>query len=62
MSDYRPGKKIVCLDELFSYESIYVTNWKKAHPTAFFLSWQYRLLKDWLDKGIFYTAIKKGGQ
>jgi len=58
MTKYKPGKQIVSLEELFSYRIVYVSNWKKAHPTAFFLSWQYRLLKSWLDKKIFFVAEK----
>lgn len=31
----------------------------KMYPTAFFFSWNIRLIKTWLNNGWFYTAYKK---
>lgn len=57
---YKKGKQIKTLDELFSHDVVYVINWDKAHNTAFFRSWPYFLIKNWMDTKRFYTAIAMG--
>lgn len=55
-------KRIKTLDELYRVlneeKSLYVCNWKRISPTAFLLSWQFKLITKWLYSGQFYT-IKK---
>lgn len=55
-------KKIETLEELSNIletqKSIYVNRWDRISPTAFLLSWQFRLIKSWLYSGCFFE-IKK---
>lgn len=59
MKKYEEGKVIQTLDELFSYNSVWVTVWGRASPTGFLVSWQYWLLKNWLAMGRFKTLKLK---
>ena len=56
MKKYKKGKQIKTLDELFSYEVVFVTAWDRAQSTAFFRSWPYFLIKNWMDTKRFYTS------
>lgn len=60
MKKYEEGNVIQTLDELFSYNSVWVTVWGRASPTAFLQGWQYRLVKRWLEMGRFKTLKQKG--
>lgn len=37
-------------------KSIYARH--RMYPTAFFMSWNIRLIKNWIDKGWFFIAHK----
>jgi hypothetical protein len=53
-------KKIESLDEFWlvinSEKSIFARH--RLYPSAFFLSWQIKLIKSWIDQGFFYTINK----
>lgn len=42
------------LDAIIKEKSIYARH--KMYPTAFFFSWNIKLIKKWMDKGWFWTA------
>jgi len=58
MKKYKPGKPIKTLNELKKHKVVFVTNWGKAKPVAFFLSWPWRLIDGWVDKGYIRVAEK----
>lgn len=53
--------KIFSLDEFYNIIStnkiIYARH--RIYPSAFFFSWQIRLVKIWIERGWFYSVIKK---
>ena len=53
-------KKIESLDEFWDVinnkKSIYARH--RMYPTAFFFSWNIKLIKKWMDNGWFWTAKK----
>ena len=56
--NFQLTNKIESLNEFWdvinSSKSIYARH--RIYPTAFFFSWQIRLIKVWIDKGWFWTA------
>jgi hypothetical protein len=56
MKKYRPGVRVRDLEELRTLRIVYVVPWKRAHPVAFFLSWQWRLIDQWVSYGNIFTA------
>ena len=52
--------KITTLDQFWdainSNKSIYARH--RMYPTAFFFSWNIKLIKKWMDNGWFWTAKK----
>lgn len=53
---YRKGKQITSLDELSKQEFIYFHH--KITHCGWFMSWQFRLAKMYIDKGWLYYAEK----
>ena len=55
---YRKGAVITSLDELAEQEFIYVVRGvsQKILHAGWFLSWQFRLVKDYLRSGMIYRA------
>jgi hypothetical protein len=53
---YRKGKPITSLDELSKQEFIYVFD--KVTHCGWFMSWQFRLAKQFLERGFLYYAEK----
>lgn len=51
---YRRGKQITSLDELSKQEFIYFFD--KITHNGWFMSWQFRLAKRYLDRGYLYYA------
>ncbi len=55
-------KKVESLDEFWQVintdKSIFARH--KMYPTAFFFSWQMRLIKQWIDNGWIFQARKLG--
>ena len=53
-------KKVETLDEFWNIinedKSIFARH--RMYPTAFFMSWNIRLIKRWLDKGWFFRACR----
>ena len=58
MKNFKCGKVIESVYELKKHKSVYVKNWNKAVSTAFFLSWQFRLLDSWINKGLICESIR----
>jgi len=60
MTGYRITEKIETLEVFWQVinkdKSIFARD--RMYPTAFFHSWSIRLIKQWIDKGYFYTAYK----
>lgn len=54
---YRKGDKITSLDELVKQEFIYFFD--KITHNGWFMSWQFRLAKMYIDRGFLYYAIKE---
>lgn len=54
------NKKIETFEEFWHVintdKSIYARH--RMYPTAFFLSWQLRLIMGWIKQGYFWTTIK----
>ena len=50
--------KIKSMQRLFEIadmaSSVYVIAWRRRSPAAFFLSWQARMLDNWVKNGQFY--------
>ena len=59
MSKYKPGLRFNCLCEMRNEKVVWVTFWQKAHPVAFFLSWQWRMVDSWVRSGRIKRAIRK---
>jgi len=59
-SGFRIIKKIESLDEFWEVlntdKSLFARH--RMYPTAFFYSWQIRLIKKWIDAGWFFTAYR----
>ncbi len=59
-SGYKLTKQIENLtefwDTLQGEKSIYARH--RMYPTAFFFSWQIRLIKQWIDNGWFFKTEK----
>lgn len=53
---YRKGEKITSLDELSKQKFVYF-NHKITH-NGWFMSWQFRMAKMFIDRGVLYYAIK----
>ena len=53
---YRRGDKITSLDELAKQEFIYFLH--KVTHVQWFMSWQFRLAKCYIDRGWLYYAEK----
>lgn len=53
-------KKIKSLDEFYEIisedDSVFARH--RMYPTSFFFSWQIKLIKNWINQGLFYRAIK----
>lgn len=53
-------KKIKSLDEFYEIisedDSVFARH--RMYPSAFFFSWQIKLIKSWISQGLFYRAIK----
>lgn len=39
-------------------KSVYVTVWTRTSPASFLLSWQLRMIIDWIDRRRFYRIEK----
>jgi hypothetical protein len=55
---YRKGERITSLDELSKQEFVYFFD--KITHRGWFMSWQYRLAKCYIDRGCLYYAEKAG--
>ena len=57
-SGYKLIREIKSLDEFWqiinSEKSIYARH--RMYPTAFFYSWQIKLIKSWMDRGWFFQT------
>lgn len=51
MKKYAYGEPVSCLDELKTLKAVYVVPWRSTRPVAFFLSWQWRMIDDWVKRG-----------
>ena len=58
---YCKGEKITSLDELAKQEFVYFFD--KITHNGWFMSWQFRMAKGFIDRGILYYAnpTEKGG-
>lgn len=54
---YKKGALITSLDELASQELVYVND--KITHCGWFLSWQFRLAKDYIERGVLYRADRR---
>lgn len=57
---YRKGERITSLDELSKQEFVYFFN--KITHCGWFMSWQFRLAKRYIDQGWLYYAEKAGDE
>ncbi len=57
---YRKGNPIRSLDELAKQQFVYFND--KITHNGWFMSWQFRMSKRFLDNGMIYYAIKIGGE
>ena len=57
--NYRAGRQIRSIEELFDEEIVFVSHWKRISPVAFIMSMQARQVYHWTRKGVFYHAVKK---
>ena len=53
---YRKGNPITSLDELSKQEFIYF--YDKITHRGWFMSWQFRMAKSFIDRGVLYYAEK----
>ena len=51
---YRRGKQIMSLDELSKQEFIYLND--KITHCGWFMSWQFRMTKRFIERGFLYYA------
>ena len=56
---YHKGGKITSLDELAKQEFVYFFD--KITHHGWFMSWQFRLTRSYIERGYLYYAIKTGG-
>lgn len=57
---YRKGERITSLDDLSEQEFVYFFD--KITHRGWFMSWQYRLAKHYIDRGCLYYAEKAGDE
>lgn len=55
---YRKGKQITSLDELAEQEFVYFFD--KITHNGWFMSWQFRMAKRFIDRGFLFAAEKVG--
>jgi len=57
---FKLSKKIETLDEFWEVinKDISVFARHRMYPTAFFMSWNIRLIKKWLNAGWFFQAYR----
>lgn len=55
---YRKGKQIISLDELSKQEFVYFFD--KITHCGWFMSWQLRLAKRYVERGYLFRAEKRG--
>ena len=54
---YKKGALITSLDDLANQEFVYVFD--KITHSGWFLSWQFRLAKDYINRGVVYRADRR---
>lgn len=61
MGKYIIGERINSLDELVQCDLVYfvATGFKKVYHRGWFMSWQLHMVKDMVDHGYIYKAIKR---
>ena len=57
---YRKGNQITSLDELAEQEFVYFFD--KITHNGWFMSWQFRMAKNLISRGILFTAEKVGDE
>ena len=57
---YRKGEQITSLDELSKQEFIYF--YDKITHNGWFMSWQFRMAKQFIERGCLYCAEKAGDE
>lgn len=55
---YKKGRRITSLNELAEQEFVYF--YDKITHNGWFMSWQFRMAKTFIDRGVLYTAEKVG--
>lgn len=60
---YQKGKLITSLDELARQDFIYVGNQVRPVNCGWFMSWQFRMVNDCVQKGLVWKAerVKSDG-
>ena len=60
---FEPGERIFSLDELVNQRFVFIGNSEKSHPkhSGFVQSMQLRTVNDYIQRGMIYKAIYKGG-
>lgn len=58
MKRYQAGQRVSGLEELKSLRVVYVVPWQRAHPVSFFLSWQWRMIDSWVQRGLILRAAE----
>lgn len=53
---YQKGKKITSLDELSKQEFVYF--YDKITHNGWFMSWQFRMAKNFIDRGCLFYAVR----
>ena len=53
---YKKGEPITNLDEFAKQEFVIVDN--KTYHCGWTQSWQFRMVKEWIDNGVVYKAVK----
>jgi hypothetical protein len=57
---YKKGKQIASLDELSQQEFVYFFD--KITHRGWFMSWQFRMAKGFIDRGLLFAAEKVGDE
>jgi hypothetical protein len=57
--NFKKGKLIESIDELMTWNIVYVERWGRVSPVAFLQNWQCRLIYRWINLKQFYVAIPK---
>lgn len=57
---YIKGGKITSIDSMMTQKFIYF--YDKITPIEWVFSWQLRLVKIYIDRGVLYYAIQRGEQ